>query len=61
MRGYKWNSLTILTLAYVTYHDIRDANNFKNQTLIAIKAPPETRLEVPDPREVSGNVLLYRT
>lgn len=38
--------------AYVTYRDIRDIKNFKDQTVIAIKAPPETRLEVPDPNEV---------
>ncbi|XP_031574336.1 transcription factor E2F3-like [Actinia tenebrosa] len=37
--------------AYVTYRDIRDIKNFKDQTVIAIKAPPETRLEVPDPNE----------
>lgn len=37
--------------AYVTYRDIRDVKHFKNRTVIAIKAPPETRLEVPDPKE----------
>ncbi|XP_038051926.1 transcription factor E2F3-like [Patiria miniata] len=37
--------------AYVTYHDIRSIESFEDQTVIAIKAPPETRLEVPDPRE----------
>lgn len=30
--------------AYVTYHDIK--SSFNNQTVIAVKAPPETRLEV---------------
>ncbi|KXJ18349.1 Transcription factor E2F3 [Exaiptasia diaphana] len=44
-------SLTIFTFAYVTYRDIRDIRNFKEQTVIAVKAPPETRLEVPDPNE----------
>ncbi|XP_022088780.1 transcription factor E2F3-like [Acanthaster planci] len=39
--------------AYVTYHDIRSIESFEDQTVIAIKAPPETRLEVPDPKEVS--------
>lgn len=38
--------------AYVTYRDIRGINEFSNQTVIAIKAPSETKLEVPDPREV---------
>lgn len=37
--------------AYVTYHDIRGIQSFEDQTVIAIKAPPETRLEVPDPKE----------
>ncbi|XP_078665057.1 uncharacterized protein LOC144907637 isoform X1 [Branchiostoma floridae x Branchiostoma belcheri] len=37
--------------AYVTYQDIRSIRTFEEQTVIAIKAPPETRLEVPDPRE----------
>ena len=50
--------LTILnsffsTLAYVTYQDIRGIESFEEQTVIAIKAPPETRLEVPDPTDVS--------
>lgn len=36
-------------LAYVTYQDIRNIDSLDEQTVIAIKAPPETRLEVPDP------------
>ncbi|XP_040835460.1 transcription factor E2F2 isoform X1 [Ochotona curzoniae] len=35
-------------LAYVTYQDIRAVDNFKEQTVIAVKAPPLTRLEVPE-------------
>ena len=38
-------------LAYVTYQDIRGIESFDEETVIAIKAPPETRLEVPDPAE----------
>ncbi|XP_041361321.1 transcription factor E2F3-like [Gigantopelta aegis] len=38
-------------LAYVTYQDIRSLKSLEEQTVIAIKAPPETRLEVPDPHE----------
>ena len=38
--------------AYVNYHDIRSIKSFEEQTVIAIKAPPETRLEVPDPNQV---------
>lgn len=39
-------------LAYVTYHDIRKVEPFSGDTVIAVKAPAETKLEVPDPREV---------
>ncbi|XP_062818916.1 transcription factor E2F2 [Anolis carolinensis] len=35
-------------LAYVTYQDIRAISNFSEQTVIVVRAPPETRLEVPD-------------
>ena len=45
----KLYSLTLLTYAYVTYQDIRSIKSLDEQTVIAIKAPPETRLEVPDP------------
>lgn len=45
-------SLTLLTLAYVTYQDIRKISGLKDQTVIVVKAPPETRLEVPDSIEV---------
>ncbi|XP_053570766.1 transcription factor E2F3 [Bombina bombina] len=38
-------------LAYVTYKDIRKINGLKEQTVIVVRAPPETRLEVPDPVE----------
>ncbi|XP_051826582.1 transcription factor E2F3 [Antechinus flavipes] len=38
-------------LAYVTYQDIRKISGLKDQTVIVVKAPPETRLEVPDPLE----------
>lgn len=40
--------------AFVTYKDIRGIKQFSEQTVIAIKAPSETKLEVPDPREVSN-------
>ncbi|XP_025781345.1 transcription factor E2F2 [Puma concolor] len=39
-------------LAYVTYQDIRAVGSFKEQTVIVVKAPPQTRLEVPDRSEV---------
>uniref|UniRef100_A0A8C5T4I7 E2F transcription factor 2 n=1 Tax=Malurus cyaneus samueli TaxID=2593467 RepID=A0A8C5T4I7_9PASS len=36
------------TLAYVTYQDLRAISIFQEQTVIAVKAPPETQIEVPD-------------
>ncbi|KFP28470.1 Transcription factor E2F2, partial [Colius striatus] len=36
------------TLAYVTYQDLRAIRDFQEQTVIAVKAPPETQLEVPE-------------
>ncbi|KAM6239964.1 transcription factor E2F2 [Porphyrio hochstetteri] len=35
-------------LAYVTHQDLRAISSFQEQTVIAVKAPPETQLEVPD-------------
>lgn len=42
------------TLAYVTYQDIRSIQAFQEQIVIAIKAPEETKLEIPIPKEVSS-------
>ena len=50
--------LNVRTLAYVTYPDIRHLRSFVDQTVIAIKAPPETRLELPDPKKVSLQPLI---
>ncbi|NXF59629.1 E2F2 factor, partial [Ciccaba nigrolineata] len=41
-------TLSPSTLAYVTYQDLRAISDFQEQTVIAVKAPPETQLEVPD-------------
>ena len=38
--------------AYVTYQDLRNVSRFRNQTVMAIKAPPEAKLQVPHPSEV---------
>ncbi|XP_071598019.1 transcription factor E2F6-like isoform X2 [Heliangelus exortis] len=38
-------------LAYVTYQDIRSIQTFQEQIVIAIKAPEETILEIPIPKE----------
>ncbi|XP_004465479.1 transcription factor E2F2 isoform X2 [Dasypus novemcinctus] len=48
-------------LAYVTYQDIRAVDNFKEQTVIAVKAPPQTRLEVPDMSEENLQIYLKST
>ncbi|XP_075779607.1 transcription factor E2F6 isoform X1 [Pelodiscus sinensis] len=38
-------------LAYVTYQDIHSIKAFQEQIVMAIKAPEETKLEVPAPKE----------
>ena len=38
--------------AYVTYQDLRSIRRFAKQTVMAIKAPPEAKLQVPHPSEV---------
>lgn len=53
-------SLTLITLAYATYQDIRKISGLKDQTVIVVKAPPETRLEVPDPIEVRRRLFICR-
>ncbi|XP_061572409.1 transcription factor E2F3-like [Cololabis saira] len=37
--------------AYVTYQDIKQVGSLRDQTVIVIKAPTDTKLEVPDPDE----------
>ncbi|KFO57009.1 Transcription factor E2F3, partial [Phalacrocorax carbo] len=54
-------NLKVITLAYVTYQDIRKISGLKDQTVIVVKAPPETRLEVPDPVEQSALIHLSST
>ncbi|XP_077077012.1 transcription factor E2F6 isoform X2 [Siphateles boraxobius] len=44
--------------AYVTYEDICKIGVFKDQTIIAIRAPEETKLEVPTPTEESIQIHL---
>ncbi|NWR05150.1 E2F6 factor, partial [Paradoxornis webbianus] len=50
---YPFNSCIILThgFAYVTYQDIRSIEAFQEQIVIAIKAPEETKLEIPVPKD----------
>ncbi|XP_029903038.1 transcription factor E2F6 isoform X2 [Myripristis murdjan] len=44
--------------AYVTHDDIRHIRVFQEQTVIVVKAPEETKLEVPTPKEDSIQVHL---
>uniref|UniRef100_A0A8C6UPA0 E2F transcription factor 3 n=1 Tax=Neogobius melanostomus TaxID=47308 RepID=A0A8C6UPA0_9GOBI len=37
--------------SYVTYQDIKQLGSLKDQTVIVVKAPTDTKLEVPDPDE----------
>ncbi|NWS07648.1 E2F6 factor, partial [Motacilla alba] len=50
---YPFSSCIILThgFAYVTYQDIRSIQAFQEQIVIAIKAPEETKLEIPVPKD----------
>ncbi|MCJ8728492.1 hypothetical protein PDJAM_G00005040 [Pangasius djambal] len=48
---FRCGSLTSATFAYVTYQDLRRDHSLKDQTVIVVRAPSETKLEVPDPQE----------
>lgn len=50
--GRPFYFLNLLTLALITYKDLKSIEDFKDKTVLAIKAPPQTRLEVPDPQDV---------
>jgi len=39
------------SIAYVSHNDIRNIPSLADQTIIAVKAPSGTKLEVPDPDE----------
>lgn len=40
--------------AYVTYHDLRSVPMYKDQAIMAVKAPPEANLHVPKPIDNLG-------
>lgn len=42
------------TMAYITYQDLRDIQEYKSKTVMAIKAPPESKLQVSDCSYMSG-------
>ncbi|NXJ71361.1 E2F2 factor, partial [Rostratula benghalensis] len=54
-------TLSPSTLAYVTYQDLRAISSFQEQTVIAVKAPPETQMEMPDSSEDSFQLHLKST
>lgn len=53
--GLNWHC----TSAYVTYEDICQIGVFQDQTIVSIRAPEETKLEVPTPTEVRHKVGSY--
>lgn len=53
-----WPLTPHCTLGYVTYQDIRSIGSLKDQTVIAVKAPADTKLEVPDTAGVREHVCL---
>jgi len=50
---YCYSALAIDTYAYVTSSDVRNISDFDQQTVVAIKAPSQTKLEISDPDEVT--------
>ncbi|XP_043935069.1 transcription factor E2F6 isoform X1 [Protopterus annectens] len=48
-------------LAYVTYHDIRGIEALHEQIVVVIKAPEETKLEVPTPKDSRIQIHLRST
>lgn len=47
-------SLNLATLAYVTHADVSRLPGLQDQTLMVVRAPEETRMEIPPPTEVGG-------
>ncbi|KAK7790907.1 hypothetical protein R5R35_000918 [Gryllus longicercus] len=43
--------------AYITYKDLRSIPEYRQQTIMAIKAPPEAKLQVPHPNDVASQGL----
>uniref|UniRef100_A0A8V5HDK0 Uncharacterized protein n=1 Tax=Melopsittacus undulatus TaxID=13146 RepID=A0A8V5HDK0_MELUD len=52
---------SLSTLAYVTYQDLRGISSFQEQTVIAVKAPLETQMEVLDVSEDNFQLHLKST
>ena len=47
--------------AYLTHADIRTIPVYKDQTLLLVKAPPNTSLTVPPPEEVIAIIFVFAT
>ncbi|CAH1403295.1 unnamed protein product [Nezara viridula] len=47
--------------AYVSYQDLRSIKNYSTQTVMVIKAPPDTHLEVPTPTSNSRVEMVLKT
>lgn len=45
-------TLAVNTYAYVTSCDVRNVSEFDEQTVVAVKAPSQTKVEISDPDEV---------
>ncbi|XP_045703350.1 transcription factor E2F6-like [Phyllostomus hastatus] len=48
-------------LAYVTYQDVQSVEAYRKQTTLAIKAPPQTMLEIPAPGENAIAMRIHST
>jgi len=44
---------------YVTYQDIRSIESFRQKTVLVVKAPPETELQVPQDH-IDGDVSIKK-
>jgi hypothetical protein len=42
---------------YVTYQDIRSIESFRQKTVLVVKAPPETELQVPQDHDGEVNII----
>lgn len=42
-------------MAYITYQDLREITEYKHKTVMAIKAPPESQLNVSDHLQICAN------
>lgn len=53
-------NMSASTYAYISYQDIKHVDSLRDQTVIVVKAPTDTKLEVPDPDEVRADAQEHR-